>query len=112
MLEFVWHCADEEEQQEVRDMAERRDAENASKPVVQPPPVQTTLKHDWTHHFKAVRQRCSDEEACASADGAPLDMASICTRNTGPRNPPNDSKSDLLYDVPTSVQSSLDLTVT
>lgn len=59
-------CADADEQAELKEIKKRREAENANKKVIEPPKNPPLVMHDWTHHFRTVRQWGKKEEVCAS----------------------------------------------
>lgn len=52
----------------MREMLARREAENAIKRTTIAPQTSSGIKHDWTHHFKAVRERPAAFRAAMTAD--------------------------------------------
>lgn len=98
------HAA-EEEKIEVAEMSRLRAAENASKQFIQPAPIQPVIKHDWTHHFKSVRERsvqlCADgTESNTTPHETPINHTPAKVTQSAPaRSTRGESQSDMLYEV-------------
>lgn len=81
-------CTAPEEQVDVRDMLERREAENALKRTTIAPQTSTGVKHDWTHHFKAVRERPAAFRAAMAAEPKAKEAAAPPTSKPSPTKAP------------------------